>query len=303
MEVGGKWTEYPVYHSGYKLWREVTGGTRLEDSPYFRSSSGDVDWIKSVEIQAVAQKWVCHSISKTCNLPKDVTKELVSQVYMAAWKSGCKGFTIYREGSRDGVLISKEESKANSTPKIIEHSAPKRPVEIPCEIHHTTVQGEKWAIFVGLLDGKPYEVMGGLANFVQIPRSVKTGKIVKRNGPKNPKAQYDLHFGPEGDDETIIKNIGNVFQNQVHGAFTRTISLALRHGTPVQFIVEQLTKGSDEDSDLFSFSKVVSRVLKKYIPDGIKPASTKSCPNCENGQLVYKDGCPICLSCGYSKCV
>lgn len=295
--LGDKWTEFFVYHPGYKLWKEVTGGSSVEESPYHKATSNDVDWLKGVEIQSVAQKWVCHSISKTVNLPANATKELVAKVYMAAWKSGCKGCTVYRDGCRDGVLVSTKQPVLTG---IVEHSAPKRPQDIPCEIHQATIQGERWAIFVGLIEGKPYEVMGGLAKFVQIPKSVKSGRIVKYNGPINPKARYDLHYGPE-DDETIIKDIGNVFENQVHGAFTRTISLALRHGAKVQYVVEQLTKGSDQESDLFSFSKIISRVLKKHIVDGVKP-TMKTCTECNSSKLVYKDGCVACLDCGYSRC-
>lgn len=236
-----------------------------------------------------------------CNLPKETTKELVSEVYMRAWKTGCKGFTIYRDGSRSGVLVSTEETKRTKN-AFIQHHAPKRPKELTCDIYHVTVQGEKWTLFVGLLDGKPYEMMGGLAKYVKIPKRVTKGKLVKHNGAIVP-ARYDLHYDFENpEDETTIQDVGNVFENPTHSGFTRMVSLSLRHGTPIQFVVEQLTKGGDKESDLFSITKAFSRVLKTYIMDGTKPAGAKKCTECNSDKLAYKDGCAQCLDCGNSKC-
>ena len=242
-------------------------------------------------------------IVHNCNLPSKTPKETVAEIYMAAWEQGCKGFTIYRDGCRDGVLITNESKDNKSSDlKFETHNAPKRQKEINCEIHHATVQGEKWNIFVGLLDGKPYEVMGGLSKYVSIPKRIKNGKIVKASSGTN--ARYDLHYDYEEsqENETIIRDIGNVFVNSLNGAFTRTISLSLRHGTPVQYIVEQLQKGSDDDSDFFSFAKVLARVMKKYIVDGIKPTGKQKCTECGSENLVYKEGCIFCISCSASKC-
>jgi ribonucleoside-diphosphate reductase alpha chain len=215
---------------------------------------------------------------------------------MAGWESGCKGVTVYRDGCRDGVLITAEVKKKDS---FTTHDAPKRPKELMCDIHQATIQGEKWTIFIGKLEDKPYELFGGLSRYVNIPKKVKEGKILKFNGVANPIARYDLHYG-DIDDETIIRDLTSVFENPTHGAFTRTLSLALRHGAPVQFIVEQLQKG-DKGSDFYSFSKVISRVLKSYIANGTK-ASSKKCPSCSLESLVYKEGCISCESCGHSKC-
>lgn len=316
-DMGDKWQEYEVFHPGYKMWQQVreveweTEGRQTyfdpkpENSPYWKSTSADVNWKASVDLQAAAQEWIDHAISKTCNLPTAATKELVSDVYLRAWKSGCKGFTIYRDGSRSGVLVASSEGKkdAESESGFQQHSAPKRPKEIPCDIYHSTVAGEKWTIFVGLLEGKPYEIMGGLAKYVKIPRRVTTGKLLKYNGEINP-ARYDLHYGFEKDpdDETIIQDVGNVFENPTNSGFTRVLSLALRHGAPVQYAVEQLTKGGDKESDLFSITKAFTRVLKNYVKDGTKTTAVKKCPDCGSKNLAYKDGCVQCMDCGSSKC-
>jgi ribonucleoside-diphosphate reductase alpha chain len=220
---------------------------------------------------------------------------------MAAWKAGCKGVTVYRDGCRDQVI-----RKAKDTPVaqvedqelITESTAPKRPKELPCHIVQANVKGEKWTILVGLLDGRPYEVMGGLSKYVEIPRKHKTGKLVK-NGKRDGVSTYNLHFG-EGEDAGIVKDIVNTFENANFGAFTRLLSTSLRHGTPVQFIVEQL--GKDKDSDMFSFSRVIARVLKSHIADGTKVTSEKECPSCHQDALRYQEGCVTCTSCGFSKC-
>jgi ribonucleoside-diphosphate reductase alpha chain len=304
-DLGDKWQEFTVYHHGVKKWMDATGKKDIKESPYFGATSNDIDWLASVEIQSVAQKWIDHSISKTCNLPNNTTKELVSDIYLKAYESGCKGFTVYRDGCRSGVLVSEETHKKqnknpNERPNEIEYCmAPKRPEKLPCEIKKVKINGEAWTIFVGLFDGKPYELFGGLSKYVEIPNKYKTGYIVK-NGKVNDITTYNLIVG-DGDDQMTIKDIANVFENPNYGAFTRTISLSLRHGVPLQYIVEQLSK--DKYSDMISFSKVISRVFKSYIKDGTKVSSEKKCPNCfATNSLVYQEGCLKCNSCVYSKC-
>lgn len=303
--MGDSWQEFTVYHHGVKKWMEVTGESDLTKSPYFGATSNEIDWVASVELQAVAQKSIDHSISKTCNLPETISKDIVSQVYMKAWESGCKGFTVYRDKCRDGVLISNDDKAVkkideNNRPVNIEYyMAPKRPVELICDIKKVKVQGEAWTMFVGLLNGKPYEVFGGLSKYVDIPNKYKIGKIVK-NGKVNGITTYNLAVD-ENDDQMLIKDIANVFENGNFGAFTRTISLALRHGAPVQYVVEQLSK--DKHSDLTSFSKVMARVLKLYIVDGTKSSAEKTCPSCSaENSLIYQEGCLSCKNCQYSKC-
>jgi ribonucleoside-diphosphate reductase alpha chain len=303
--MGDQWQEFTVYHQGVKRWMDATGETDVKKSPYWGATSNEIDWMASVDLQAAAQKSIDHSISKTCNLPETATRELVSQVYMRAWEQGCKGFTVYRDKCRDGVLINKSEAKKKDTggrPGDIEVvMAPKRPIELPCEIKKAKIQGEQWTIFVGLLNGKPYEVFGGLSKYIDIPNKYKTGKIAK-NGKVDGLTTYNLVIG-EGDDQMLIKDIANVFENANFGAFTRTISLALRHGTPVQYAVEQLLK--DKHSDITSFSIVIARVLKSYIKDGTKTTSERKCPNPDCGMensFAYQDKCITCMNCGWSKC-
>jgi len=302
--MGDQWQEFTVYHHGVKLWMQATGESDVTKSPYYGATSNDIDWVASVDMQAAAQDSIDHSISKTCNLPEDISKDIVSQVYMRAWEKGCKGFTVYRDKCRDGVLISSSNSASKKTqngrPLEIEtHMAPKRRLELPCDIKKAKIQGEQWTIFVGLLNGKPYEVFGGLSKYVDIPNKYKMGKIAK-NGKVEDITTYNLIIG-EGEDQMMIKDIANVFENANFGAFTRTISLALRHGTPVQYVVEQLQK--DKHSDVTSFSKVASRVLKNYIADGTKSTAEKKCPKCQmENNFAYQEKCLTCMGCGWSKC-
>lgn len=300
--LGDNWQEFTVYHHGLKKWMDVTGETDISKSPYWKATANEIDWVASVELQAAAQKSIDHSISKTCNLPENVSKEVVSQVYMKAWESGCKGFTVYRDKCRDGVLIDKSAAKktTNGRPATIETSmAPKRPLELPCEIKKVKISGEAWTIFVGLFNGRPYEVFGGLSKYVDIPNKYKTGKIIK-NGKVDGVTTYNLIVG-EGDDQMLIKDIANVFENANFGAFTRTISLALRHGTPIQYVTEQLQK--DKHSDVTSFSKVIARCLKNWIVDGTKYTAEKKCPKCHmENNFAYQEKCPTCMNCGWTKC-
>lgn len=238
-------------------------------------------------------------ILHNCNLPENVTKETVSDVYMRAWESGCKGFTVYRDKCRTGVLIAIEDKKEKKSlldrPDHIELSmAPKRPLELNCEIKKVKVSGENWTIFIGMLDNKPYELFGGLSKYVDIPNKNKIGKILKNGKNSDGVTSYNLVIG-EDDDQMLIKDIANVFDNANFGAFTRTISLALRHGTPVQYVCEQLLK--DKHSDITSFAKVIARVLKSYIVDGTK-ATQKTCPECKaEDSLIYEEKCLKCSSC------
>jgi ribonucleoside-diphosphate reductase alpha chain len=310
-QLGDKWQEYKVYHHGFKKWMEATGKTdeQVTDSAYWKATSNDVDWTMSVKLQAAAQKWVCHAISKTCNLPNEVTREVVAQVYMTAWEAGCKGFTVYRDGCRSGVLVqdppkdSKKEASDEQPETMIENHAPKRPKELPCDIHRINVKGsegqESYLVLVGSLVGKPYEIFCGLSSHVEVPKKAKTGMLIK-NGKKDGVATYNLQIPVGDDDQLLFKDIVELFANPNHGAFTRSLSLALRHGVPVQYIVEQLQK--DKHSDMQSFSRVLSRVLKSYIPDGTKSSSDKKCPSCGSESLSYKEGCVTCESCGHSKC-
>jgi ribonucleoside-diphosphate reductase alpha chain len=302
-DLGDRWQEYTVYHHGFKQWMstievdedEIVSNEKLVAmSPYSGATANEIDWGAKVKMQSVAQKWVCHAISNTTNLPMETDIETVKQVYMSGWENGCKGVTIYRDGCRAGVLLD-----VNSRNNIVEVNAPRRPEALDCEIHRTQVKGEAWTILVGLMDGKAYEVLGGKSEFIEIPSVYNLGRITKRDRKTMP-SKYDLHFGENGN-EVVVKDIVKVFDNPDHAGFTRIISLALRHGAPIHYIVEQLQK--DRDAHLFSFARVISRVLKKYINDGTIPGGSKVCPECgvENS-MKYQEGCVACASCGYSKC-
>ena len=299
-QSGDEWTEFEVSHAGYKAWAEITGHSTedVKKSPYWGATIDDVDWVSKVKMQAAAQKWVCHAISNTTNLPEDVSKEVVSQVYLTGWQSGCKGVTVYREGARTGVIV--KEGVSASEVSHAPHSAVKRPEELPCEIHQVSIKGEKWTILVGMMSGLPYEVMGGLSEMIEIPRKYKHGTLIKRARKTMPSI-YDLKVGENGD-EFKIKDIVDAFDNPEHSTHTRLLSLGLRHGASVHYVAEQLHKG-DKESDLFSFSKVLARVLKKYIDDGTKPGGSANCPDCgAEDSMRYTEGCVACLSCGSSKC-
>jgi ribonucleoside-diphosphate reductase alpha chain len=305
--LGDRWTRHEVFHHGLRKWMNVTGKTNPEESPYYGATANEIDWLGAVRLQAAAQKWICHGISKTVNLPKDVSREVVAQVYLEAWRSGCKGITVYRDGCRDGVLVdSQTPSKTvDMSQKLQENHAPKRPKSLPCDVYRINVRStegiQKYLVLVGLLDDKPYEVFCGMANLLDVPKSVSRGMISKRgrSGAKT----YELEVVVEGEKDTIVyPDIVSLFDNPVHGALTRGMSLCLRHGIPVNFLVEQLLK--DKSGDIHSFHRAIARVLKNYIPDGTKSHSDKTCPVCGAEGLVYLENCVRCLACGkYGKCL
>jgi len=303
---GDKWTEFSVYHHGFKVWmaslrapdvpENFTHEQLVDVSPYKGATANEIDWINKVKMQAAAQKWVCHAISNTTNLPADIDVETVKDVYMKGWELGCKGVTVYREGCRSGVLV--QANAASGDKKFCDHHAPRRPEYLDCEIHQANIKGEAWTILIGLQNGRPYEVIGGLSEYVEIPKKFKYGQIGRR-ARKSMASKYDLTVGKNGD-EFIFRDIITLFDNPNHSSFTRTISLALRHGAPIQYVVEQLQK--DKDADLFSFSKVIARCLKMYIPDGTV-GGNKDCLKCgAEDSLKYQEGCVSCTSCGHSKC-
>jgi len=303
-ELGDEWTEFTVYHHAFKKWLDCQDGRSwvapehaVAESPYAGATANEIDWRAKVKLQSVAQKWICHAISNTTNLPNDIDVETVKDIYMMGWELGCKGVTVYRDGSRSGVLVSTDEKKSEES-GIIERDAPKRPEELDCDIYHTSVKGQKWVVLVGLLDGKPYEVIGGSADQIEIPSKFRNGKLYKRVF-KTKNSKYDLAIG-EGDNKLVVKDVVSVFDNPNHAGYTRVISTSLRHGVPVQYLVEQMQK--DKEMDMFSFSKVISRCLKSYIKDGTT-STVKICPDCgAEDSIVYQEGCATCKNCGSSKC-
>ena len=295
-ELGDKWQCYPVFHHHFKTWMKANGHKIDEnappksiddlpfykDSPYYKATSNDVDWVASVDIQAAAQKWIDHAISKTCNVPKDCPKEVIAEVYMRAWEQGCKGFTVYRDGCRDGVLVATDSEKKASLQKT---TAPKRPKTLECDIHHTKSKGEDFFVIVGLLDGHPYEVFAGRNGCIT---HAKKGKISKHQRG---------HYVLDAEDGTTVKDICDLLTDE-QAVITRMISLSLRHGSDITFVVDQLEKSP---GDMTNFGKAMARVLKKYIKDGTK-VTGYSCEACGSVNVIRQEGCATCKDCGSSKC-
>lgn len=287
-QMGDRWEEFSVFHHNAREWMELNPNKEL---PNYFVESDQIDWMRRVEIQAIMTKSIDHSISSTINLPKGTLPSVVGDLYMMAWESGCKGLTVYVDGSRGGVLIKQDQDKG----KLKHIDAPKRPEALECDIHSASVRGEKWIILIGLMDEKPYEVFGGLSENVEIPPKYKSGIIIKASSNKTTANRYDLKLNG-----LKINNITRMFDNPLYQVHTRMVSLGLRHGVRPNFLVEQLLK--DPDNDLTSFSKVLARVLKKYIEDGTKVTSDKICPSCKSESLLYQEGCKMCKNCGYSAC-
>ena len=317
---GDFWHEYVVESDrpAIRLWKKITGETDINKSPWFGSCSNDLNWKQRVKLQAAAQRHVDHSISSTLNLPKDATVEQVAEIYETAWKAGCKGVTVYRDGCRDGVMLDKPKDDvcldckeasvelanslgedAHRIGQIIHTTAPKRPIILPCDIHRHRVEGKDWLFLVGLLHGAPYEVWGGHSKNFEIPRKFKTGWIIK-DGIEEKRTMYDLYLGDLEDEEEriVFRNIGKLLDKYDKGPFTRVVSWGLRHGAPIRFLCETVIK--DDESNLHSFSRIMARVMKKYISDGEKAGG--QCPQCNSTDIVYRNGCPQCQICQWTHC-
>lgn len=254
------------------------------------------DHLNSLKIWA---KYCNMSISKTVNLPNNYTYENFQNVYMDAWKNNIKGITTYREGTMTAVLETKDNKKNNTTTEKISYTnAPKRPEILECDIHQVKIKGESWTIFIGKLDGLPYEIFGGSEKYIKIPKVYNKGMLQKDAKKNDMNSQYNLFYGEEGK-ETIIKDIVSVFENPLYNYHTRSLSMKLRHGIPILFIVDMLQR-DELGSELYSFNKVIARVLKTYIKDGTKKKG--KCPNCGGERLVMQEGCFVCQDCSYSKC-
>jgi len=289
---GDSWQSYTIYHHGLKKWMEVTNETDLTKSPYFEATAQDCDWKSGVMLQGVAQKWVCHSISRTANIPNDTPLDVVKDIYMMAWQHGCKGYTVYREGTRSGVLVSEDAMKQQKTddsgrPLMIQSTqAPKRPKTLSCDIHQTSVKGTKWVVLVGLLQNKPYELFMGSAEQFPIPLKYKNGELERIN-----KGRYNLSIN---DSELVIENIVKTIDDTEIAWATRVVSMMLRHGLNIKHICEQLSK----EGSVVDVNNVISRILRKYIKDD----SAEDCPKCPNIKLIFEEGCLRCGNCGFSKC-
>jgi len=316
-ESGDSWEEYNVFHHHFKTWLE-TNGHNLEavkgmnneqmdaliaESPYYKATSNDVDWLNKVKMQGEIQKWVDHSISVTINLPNNATEELVNELYIAAWKNGCKGVTVYRDGSRDGVLISnKKEEKKDAQPESfpMNHS-PKRPKILDAEVVRFQNNNEKWIAFVGLLNGRPYEIFTGMdeEDGLPIPKTVKKGFVIKNRLPDG-RSRYDFRYINKYGYNVTIEGLSYQFDPE-YWNYAKLISGVLRHGMPIEKAVELISSLHLNNETINTWRNGVERALRKYIPDGTR-AKQSVCLNCGSENLVYQEGCLICKSCGSSKC-
>ena len=316
-EVGDSFEEYIVFHHKFVTWMEANGldtakkytqeeiDELVAKSPYYKATANDVDWLMKVKMQGAIQKWVDHSISVTVNLPSDVDEELVNKLYIEAWKSGCKGCTIYRDGSRSGVLVStekkdqkKEEPPTCQPPQVTEI----RPVELECDVVRFQNKKEKWVAFVGLLDGHPYEIFTGLMDDeegIVLPKHVTSGVIIKNQNPDGTK-RYDFQFKNKRGYKTTVEGLSEKFDKE-YWNYAKLISGVLRYRMPLTNVIKLIGQLQLDSESINTWKNGVTRALKKYITDGTE-ATGQKCPNCGCETLVYQEGCLICKSCGSSRC-
>ncbi len=309
-EVGDSWEEYNVFHHKFLDWLEIKGydpeqvkqyddeqiNELVKKSPYYKATSNDVDWVSKVKMQGRVQKWVDHSISVTINLPEKTPEDMVGKLYITGWESGCKGITVYREGSRSGVLVANNKNNKQETQSI------KRPKALDAEIIRFKNEDEDWIAFVGLKDGRPYEIFTGLADeeVLPIPKSVTKGRIIKVKN-KEGKSRYDFQYTDKFGYENTLGGISHMF-NKEFWNYAKLISGVLRHGMPLPDVVNLVSSLSLNTETINTWKKGVERALKKYIPDGTKARKGTKCENCGSENLIYQEGCLNCQNCGFSKC-
>jgi len=309
---GDAWEEYYVFHHKFLTWCEMNGMERsqilaLKDSqidelfkksPYYKATSNDIDWLAKVKMQGRMQKWVDHSISVTVNLPNDATEDLVADVYKTAWENGCKGITVYRDGSRTGVLVSTKDNEVKES--VLRKKD--RPQSLEAEVIRFKNGNEQWIALVGLMKGAPYEIFTGILDedSRNIPKSVTMGFIVKEKSEAG-NTRYDFQYIDRYGYKNTVGGISHMF-NKEYWNYAKLISGVLRNGMPITDVVN-LVNGLQLDSEAIStWKNGVERTLKRYIPDGTKDDSGKKCEKCGSSELVYQEGCLNCISCGYTKC-
>lgn len=310
---GNSFEEYNVFHPKFMTWLEVNGydveevknydDEHLQEiinkSPYYKATANDIDWVSKVKMQGEMQKWVDHSISVTVNIPAETTEELVSQIYLTAWECGCKGMTIYRDGSRTGVLVSnKKEEKKNNDNDFVETHSPVRPKTLECDVVRFQNNYEKWIAFVGKINNKPYEIFLGKQDDFYLPPFVETAWITK-NKDEEGKSRYDLQFKDKQGYKITIEGLSRSFSPEFWN-YAKLISGILRHGMPISNVVTLIQNLSVDEDNINAWKNGIARALKRYIPDGTK-VDKEVCPTCGDA-LVYEDGCKHCKNCGYSKC-
>ena len=310
-EVGDSWEEYTVFHHKFVTWMEANGHSTtknysqdeldklVEASPYYKATSNDVDWLNKVRMQGGVQKWVDHSISVTINLPSDVTEELVGELYIEAWKSGCKGVTVYRDGSRAGVLVANDKKEEKEEKQLF---SKKRPDILEADVVRFQNNKEKWIAFVGLMDGRPYEIFTGLADDedgILLPKSVSKGLIIK-NRDQDGVSRYDFQFENKRGYKTTIEGLSHKFDKEFWN-YAKLISGVLRHGMDITDAIDLVAGLQLDNESINTWKNGVERALKKYIPNGTK-ANKGACENCGSDSLTYQEGCLICQDCGSSKC-
>ncbi|MDB0040896.1 adenosylcobalamin-dependent ribonucleoside-diphosphate reductase [Algibacter sp.] len=313
-ELGDSWEEYVVFHHRFRQWMEVNGidssknfsqaeiDELIKESPYYKATSNDVDWLSKVSMQGAIQKWVDHSISVTINLPNDVTEDLVGDLYMKAWEVGCKGVTVYRDGSRSGVLIANDDKKEDTDNGKLTAFPKKRPQVLEAHVVRFQNNKEKWIAFIGLIDDKPYEVFTGLADDedgILIPRWVNNGLIIK-NRNEDGSSRYDFQYKNTRGYKTTIEGLSHKF-NPEFWNYAKLFSSTLRHGMPIDKIVDLINSLQLDSESINTWKNGVVRALKRYVADGTK-AKGQACDNCESENLIYQEGCLTCKDCGSSKC-
>ncbi len=307
-EVGDSWEEYVVFHHRFKQWMRAEGldtekkysqeelDKIVAASPYYKATSNDVDWLRKVRLQGAVQKWVDHSISVTINLPNNASEELVGKLYLEAWKVGCKGVTVYRDGSRSGVLLSNEpEGTLTAFPT-------KRPTVLEAHVVRFQNNKEKWIAFIGLIDDKPYEIFTGLADDedgLLIPRWVDDGLIIKNRG-EDGLSRYDFQYKNQRGYKTTIEGLSHKF-NPEYWNYAKLISSTLRHGMPIEKVVDLINSLQLEGESINTWKNGVARALKRFVADGTE-AKGQKCDNCASTNLIYQEGCLTCKDCGSSKC-
>ena len=317
-ENGDAFEEYVVYHHKFITWMQINGIQVKQDysqeeidelikrSPYYKATSNDINWLEKVNMQGRIQKWVDHSISVTINLPSDVSEDLINDLYLQAWKVGCKGCTVYRDGSRSGVLVATQKEKKKEKEKEViaveEHNVLKRPIELEADVVRFQNNKEKWIAFIGLVNGKPYEIFTGLADDddgIFCPKSVSKGKIIKAIDDLGNK-RYDFQFINKRGYKTTIEGLSDKF-NPEYWNYAKLISGVLRYGMPIDKVIKLVNSLELNSESINTWKMGVERALKKYLPNGTQ-ASGQKCPHCGQETLVYQEGCLICTSCGTSRC-